>query len=191
MDRDGLEPGYALLDGLPGVLQELYRMYRPAPEGICAILPEARISMPIPAWAEYCISATYSASYTATQNAALTVTTVPPDERWWLEAVRSSIATGDNEVQFLDIRPADGYVEVSGNATILLGLTSTAPTLYWPDIAGRQTVTHVVDRTDIMLEPGTVITQSVNGVGVGAGTISVEIRSRRCKINHARAPIPL
>lgn len=50
LEGEALLPGYAVSNPMEAVLAQLYDNYRPSSQGVCAVLPETRVTLPVPYW---------------------------------------------------------------------------------------------------------------------------------------------
>jgi len=182
------QPVQGGIENLDRALREYLRSYRPIEEGLNGI-STCVIDLPVPDWSVFSWWETVTVNLTAAQATVGTIFTVPTDERAYIKFIRGARVTGDNN--FLTLRVTVPATYSGGGVTYnLITLAAATTDLYWPDIAGRQTVDYIVDAVPLLLEPGTVIETLPDGSGAGASTFTVVFNLMRTKLIRILAPYP-
>lgn len=170
--------------GLEGQLREFLRHFRePA---VWAGITACVLSLDVPDWAGYTwIEEGPTAQQAPGTTAAITVFTVPLDERVTLEGLAARRTSGDNNLDTISLLFPSAYG--SGDRILpLMVLTTAAPTVYWPHVG--QTVTRAVGPTPVLMEPGTIVRISTVGDGVANTNFDASLVLKRSKIVRAVDP---
>lgn len=179
------------LADMPGMDTTLFEVLRAYRQGVdtpgSAILPDIRIDLPVPHWAEAAYVEVVTANFTAGQTVDIAVLAIPADERALVYGIQTVRATGDNTVSEFDIVPLSPYT-TGGGALSLIILTTASTLLWWPDPGGQQTIDRGIMVSPLLMEPGTVIRMASSGAGVAASTFTVFIYRHRIKLTRARGP---
>lgn len=175
------------LFNLSQALLELCRAYVPSPEGPCAISDVLQVSLPYPEWHQYCWHELGTTPAIAIgSSAAVTLFTVPRNERAYLESVRLQRLTGDNNAALISVTYPVGYFD--GTATCeLLRLSPAAGEMYWPDAGGDQSMVFGLPG-HLLVEPGTLVGFTPDGAGSATSTFRYSIQMRRMKLVRSLAP---
>lgn len=152
-----------------------------------AVLPDIRVSMPIPAWAEAGYHDNGSANYTAGQTISLTILQVPANERAWICGVQAFRDSGDNTVSRIRLIQPGGYRSGIGVCELLM-LASGAADIFWPDPGGSQTITRGLPLGPVLAEPLAILELTSDGAGAAASVFDYQIVRRRIKLIRAEPP---
>ncbi len=190
MDRRSLQPSYGVFRGVQAALLAFMESYRPGPEGVCAVEAVARVDLPIELWAWWSwMEHVLTASISAGNTDPVTLYTVPLDERCWLDSIILERASGDNDIDGIQLVWPDPYREGGdANGTELALLSTSAPALWWPDSGGVQANVDRMRPGPVLLEPGHLIRMTPGGAGVAASTFRAEICMRRTTVTRALVP---
>jgi len=112
---------------------------------------------------------------------------VPLDERVVIHAVQASRATGDNELDTIEVRFAEAYKSSANQYLRLIDLASQND-IWWPDPAGTQGGIRRMIPSAMTLEPGTQLLLRPASVGVAASTFNYVLSLVRCRLVRALAP---
>lgn len=186
------ENPYAIgeIPGLDVAYLQALRQYRPGLLGPCYVGNLLIPTLSVPEWSVWSwLEADAAPSQGAGSTDVVTIFTVPPDERAWLDGVVILRASGDNTIINLDITyPAD-YRSAAVPAIDLIYLATVNARIFWPDPAGQQTIDHGNPLGPILLEPGCTVRFDPNGAGVAATIWDYKIRLRRTKLIRALSPV--
>jgi len=180
-----------VLAGLERSLLAILRNYRPGDIGICEVGEKLQLSLPVPDWAMWGSLVTgVTAEADAGASTYLQVFQVPTDERWYLEYVLVSRASGDNRSFQLRITCPSGYVDGPVDNYRLHALVTGISGYNWPDEHETLPIDITVQRPPggLLLEPGTILDMNTNGTGVAATTFNTTCLTRRTKIIRAMVP---
>lgn len=171
---------------LDAVLLEWLSQYRPGPDGVEGVGGSPIVTLPIPMWADYFWVDRPTLNLTAGQSTNEMLFTVPEDERVALLYVLLVRTSGDNNFVDLNVVFPVGYGSGDRQVT-LLGLTTPATSIFWPD-GERQTADNALHAAEVIMEPGSLLRVRPDGSGIAATVGSSRILLRRCKMFRARAP---
>lgn len=176
------------MPGMDITIRETVRSYRQGPlVPASAVLPDMRVSLPIPLWAEAGFHDNGSANYTAGQTVSLTILQIPATERALILGVQAFRDSGDNTVSRIRLIQPGGYRSGIGVVELLM-LASGATDIFWPDPGGIQTITRGLPMGPILAEPLAIIELTSDGAGAGASVFDYQIVRRRIKLTRAEAP---
>lgn len=185
----GLPPGTpaGVMAGLNASFLALLANFSPSDLGVCVLDEKLQVSLAIPDWATYSyFESLASPSIDAASSTSVTLLTVPQDERWHLDQVRATRASGDNTaLSFCLVYPAGYFAGDARNVFIRAG--SPGSILFWPDPGNGQSVDQY-QSPSILLEPGTILELDPGGAGVAATIFTVTMATRRTKVIRTRAP---
>lgn len=179
--------GTGNIPGLDQAMIQALRAYRPATEGVSRLDPFLHVVLPLPEWYIYSWVEAVDVALEAGESDRQAGFTVPQDERVWIENVRFTRTSGDNTLDSISVTYPLGYGS-GGRVLGLLSLSSAGTSIYWPDIAGRQTVNYAVDSVPLLLEPGTTVDIDPTGAGVAASVVALRMLIRRMKVVRAQPP---
>jgi len=176
------------MPGLDTTILEVVRAFRQAAiYPASAVSPDMVVVLPVPAWAEFAFVNNVSVNYTAGQAAFITVLQIPANERAWLDGIEFNRASGDNQIDTIQIIQPEGYG--SGNReAVLIAEGSGATRLWWPDPGNGQTIIQGMPMGPLLLEPLALIQLRSTGAGVGASVFDAQVFRRRMKLTRASAP---
>jgi len=190
---DEIPPGLRTSGVMPGLndsLIHILRNFEPGVEGVCEVEQKLQLGLQVPEWSRWSYSiAGATSSMAAAETIPLIFVTVPFDERWWLEYVRLTRASGDNTVQQIRVNAPADYGE-GDLATPVVVLTTDTTAIFWPDQGSLQTVTDRVDmpREGYLMEPGSSIAVAPDGKGVAATIYNYFTLVKKSKIVRVLTP---
>jgi len=176
------------MPGLEGTIREVTRAFR---QGLnmpaSAILPDMRVSLPVPEWAVFSFVSNVDAVIGAGQAVTVTVLQVAPDERAWLDGFQQERTAGDNNLVAVQITAPLRFGS-SPQEMKLLELSTADPIIFWPDPGGVQAIEVGGPQIPVLLEPLTEIEMTTDGSGVAATTFRSRLMLRRMRLTRASAP---
>jgi hypothetical protein len=175
------------LGGLAQALIHLLANYNPGESGISELASNLQLTLPVPDWGLWALTVIYPYTYTGGESGLETVFTVPDDERAYLQAVHSRIASGDNKVSNIALVAPAAYQEGTGVA-YLVGTSASVDEIFWPDPGAVQTPDHLLNHSPLLLEPGTRIQVNLDGDGVSSGILDTKLLLLKSKLIRAQTP---
>lgn len=185
--------GAGEIRGLDQALLDCLRAYKPSPEGPDGVSSQIILGLPISDWAHFQLVEFGEVSVPAASSVAVTVRTIPQDQRHYLEHVLVFRATGDNTIQAVQIVYPAGNIGAGTSSTggIQLKRLITAGTLiYWPDRRATQAVLYSMEVYPLLLEPGSLVQILPAGAGAGASTFTTAVLTKGSKLIPAKTPVP-
>lgn len=171
--------------GMSRALLDVLRAYRPSPNGVAQVSEEMLVTLPVSEWCDYAWMERVTVTLPIGSSAALTVFTVPNDERIHLGAMVARRVTGDNTISAIRVVYPEGYGSLTREAEII-SVTATTR-VYWPDVGGTQTISYVLQASPLLLEPGSTIAVVPDGAGVATTDILSYLAMTRTKMVRAIA----
>jgi len=176
------------IPGLDITLRQVTRAYRQqvlAPAS--AIEPDMRVTLPVPAWAEFAFATNVDAIIGAGQAVTVTALQVPANERAWLDGYQMQLTSGDNRVVRIQVTYPLAFGS-SPQVIELIELATSDTDIFWPDPGGVQTINKGLPVGPILLEPLANVEMTTDGTGVASTTFRVQILRRRMRLTRASAP---
>jgi len=175
-----------VMAGLNSSLLQLLNNFSPGELGVCVVDEKLQLTLPVPEWAWYGYIANGTTSFTAGQQAELTILSVPTDERWWLDAFWVQRVTGDNLIKLVSYYQGPGYSD-AGEELRIFDLATDKEAVTWP-FNGAFASDWAIGPNPLLLEPGAYITLSSSGDGVATTPFFIRAQVRKTKLIRARAP---
>jgi hypothetical protein len=177
-----------VVPGLNQSLLDALQNYRPGDVGIDELDQRVSLTFPVTDWATYPIYYQATLSVAGGLGTSHTVYTVPTDRMYYLESFQVTRVTGDNTVQYMMVRHADGYWEGLQSEEVLIQYSSPLAVSNWPDPSFSQSgiITNVPGPK--MLEPGSNIAWRSSGAGVSTGNWTIRLAFRVSKLIRQQTP---
>lgn len=177
-------PATGQIQDLPLALREYLRNYYPGGKGLDAI-NGCFIAFPVPAWAEASVYDSASmASMGAGASTNIEFLTVPQNQRWWLDGLRITRASGDNTVNQIQVNYPAGYTNNATGMPLIAWSTASAQ-FFWPDL-GQQANIQYMAGGPLLLEPGSKLQINPAGAGVAATVFAYHLQYRRMLLTRAQ-----
>jgi len=189
VSTNGHDVSLGVMPGLEQSIMDVLTQYRPGALGVCEVDPKIQITLPVHLWDwwdhfEFVTLPSQGAGSTT----AVTMFTVPTDERALLHMVRAARNSGDNQVgTFNTVNPV-GYRAGSQAERPFQILATRIAAPFWPDPGATQALYISQVAAPLLCEPGTLINLTPDGTGVAGTVWACSLSMWRSKLVRARAP---
>jgi len=179
------EPTTGQIQGLPDTLLQLLKNYAANGVGLDAI-SACIIALPVPAWSEASVYESASmASMGGGSGTNVEFLTIPQNERWWLDGLRITRASGDNTVNQITVNYPAGYTNNATGMPLIAWSTATAQ-FFWPD-HGQQANIQYQAAAPLLLEPGARLQINPAAAGASATVFAYHLQYRKMLIYRSQA----